>query len=61
MSASTQPTGDVKMPSEGPPALLTAQPQEAAAVAASHLAGDCKPPGKRRHLASPSGWAAFPY
>ncbi|KAJ8788325.1 hypothetical protein J1605_000381 [Eschrichtius robustus] len=38
----------LKMPSEGPPALLTAQPQEAAAVAASHLAGDCKPPGQAR-------------
>ena len=42
----------VERPSEGPPSLRIAQPREATATAASHLAVDCRPPGQGGRLAS---------
>lgn len=42
----------VERPSEGPPPLRMAQPLEATATAASHLAVDCRPPGQGGRLAS---------
>ena len=41
----------VEMPREGPLSLPIAQPQEAAATVASHLAVDCRPPGQGGGLA----------